>query len=284
MAGGSPTIRRRRLGRILRELRERAGMTGQAAAVAAERSASWISRVEGGRVGLRGPDLRMLLDEYGLRDPRRRQELAELAREGKQRGWWSGYTEALPEPLVVFIGLESAATSVKEYDNRVVPGLLQTEPYCRAIVRRGVSNGPLSEHEIEARVRVRMARQAQLAQHPPGLQFLLDEAVLYRTIGGKGALRVQLERLLVAGRQSHIDLRVIPFEHGDQTVSTGSYTVMTFDEDPAAVWHETPLGMTYEDGHEEVQTYLSIFEQLNAAALDVTSTAKLIRKARNKLS
>lgn len=285
MEGGSPTIRRRRLGRTLRELRERAGMTGHEAGAAIERSGSWISRVEGGRVGLRGPDLRMLLDVYGLSDPGRRAELEELARAGKQRGWWSQYTEALPEPLAVFIGLESAATSIMEYDERLIPGLLQTEQYCRAIFRQSVAvAGSLSTDEVEARIKVRMARQAQLAHHPPTLQIVLDEAVLYRTVGGRETLQGQLDRLLAAAHEPHIDLRVVPFSRGDRVVIPNSYTIMGFRDDPAVLWHETPLGMTYEDGDHEIDIYRKTFERLTTAALDVRSTIALMRQAREKLT
>jgi transcriptional regulator with XRE-family HTH domain len=113
MEGGSPTVRRRRLGRTLRDLRIRAGLSGNAAGAAVERSGSWISRVESGRVGLRGLDLRPLLDLYGVHDQQRRDELEGLAREGKQRGWWSRYSDSLPEAFIVFVGLEAAAQSIR---------------------------------------------------------------------------------------------------------------------------------------------------------------------------
>lgn len=285
MDAGSPTIRRRRLGRALRDLRQRRGLTGDAAGMALDRSGSWISRVEGGRVGVRTRDLRDLLDLYGLADTRRREELEALAREGKQRGWWSRYAEALPEPLVVYIGLESAARSISAYHDRSVPGLLQTESYCRAIHRQGITTtGPLSSEEVETRVQARMARQVHLEQDPPRLNYLLDEAVLYRTIGGRETLKEQLEQLLVVARRPHVNLRVIPFTHGDRVAVTGSYTIMSFREDPDVAWLETPIGLTYEDGDAEVGVYRMIFDRLAKAALKAEATNALFRKAKEKLS
>lgn len=284
MEGGGPTIRRRRLGRVLRNLRERAGMTGSAAGTAVERSGSWISRVEGGRVGLRARDLRDLLDLYGVSDVDRREELEALAREGKQRGWWSQYSEDLPELLLVYIGLESAANAIRVYQDRLVPGLLQTEGYCRAVIQRSLAaEAPLSPAEIEARVQVRMARQTHVDRDRPQLRFLLDEAVLYRTIGGAETLDGQLEHLTAVARKPHVDLRAIPFTHGDRAVPTGGFIIMSFPQDPEIVYLETPLDQSYVDNHEEVEAYQRIFGRLAAAALSPEDTDRLITEARGKL-
>jgi hypothetical protein len=284
MEGGSPTIRRRRLGRALRDLRVRAGLTGSAAGAAVERSGSWISRVEGGRVGLRGRDLRDLLDLYELRDARRRDELEALAREGKQRGWWSKYAEDLPELLVVYIGLEDEARAIRGFQDGVVPGLLQTESYCRAVISQSLPVlPPMSPAEIESRVEVRMARQAHVHRKPVQLQYLLDEAVLYRTIGGTETLGEQLEHLSMVAREPHIDIRAVPFTRGDRIVPAGSFSIMSFPQDPDAVWHDLPAGHTYLDEDEDVEMYNRILERLTEAALDPEETSELIREAKGKL-
>src|SRR5689334_15072913 len=102
-------------------------MTGEEVGVAIERSASWVSRVETGRVGLRGRDLRDLLDIYRVDDPTVVEELLGLAREGKQRGWWSRYADTLSGPYATYIGFESEASELLTYHTLIVPGLLQTE-------------------------------------------------------------------------------------------------------------------------------------------------------------
>jgi hypothetical protein len=242
--------------------------------------------VEGGRVGLRGRDLRDLLDLYEVSDPRHREELENLAREGKQRGWWSRYSDKLPEPLIDFLGFEEAADSMNAYQDGVVPGLLQTERYCRALIQQGMTAAldDASPEDIELRVQVRMARQSHLEQRPRQLQFLIDERVFYRTIGGRDVLDEQLGHLLTALRKPYIQVQAIPFAHGDRIVVAGSFIIMRFPQDPEVVWVETPIGLDYEERDEAVRTYSRIFESLASVALDADMTEQLVREARNRLS
>src|SRR5205814_5536686 len=191
MEGGSPTLRRRRLGLALRKLREEAQLTGEAVATVLERSPSWISRVEAGRVGVRSRDLRDLFELYRLPEGPEREELEELAREGKRRGWWSKYAEALPEAYSVYIGLEDEATGVSIFHNTVVPGILQSEQYARAV--HSLAMPALPPDVLEARVEVRMARQRVLTREPAlRVTAVLDEAVLHRAYGGRQILHDQL--------------------------------------------------------------------------------------------
>lgn len=284
MAGGGPTIHRRRLGRLLRELREGKELTGDAAGRAVERSGSWISRVESGRIGLRSRDLRDLLDLYSVSDSAQREELEALARQGRQRDGWSRYAKGLPEPLTVFLGLEDAASSVKSYQDGVVPGLLQTEEYCRAIIQQAMAAAGESAAGVDLRVRVRMARQSRLEQNPRQLQFLVDERTLYRTIGGQAVLRDQLDHLLTATRQPYIDFRAVPFSQADRGAVASSFIIMSFPDDPGVVWLETPIGLAYEDGDAEFRAYQRIFESLAKVALDPDATRQLITEARDQLN
>jgi transcriptional regulator with XRE-family HTH domain len=284
MEGGSPTLRRRRLGRALRALRERAGRTGEEAGDAVERSGSWISRVETGRVGLRTRDVRELLDYYGLDDPVRRQQLEELALAGKQRGWWSRYAEALPEAYAIYIGLEDESQEILTYEATVVPGLLQTEDYSRAIQRQAAIVD--SPNVVDARVSVRIRRQARLsAENPLKIRTVLDEAILHRAVGGTQVLRDQLTRLIEIARSSTIDvdLRVIPFARWDKVVAAVSFNIMKFPEDPDIIWLESATGLVYEDGEPEVWLYNGIFENLTAAALSTGESVALIEKVRRNL-
>jgi len=280
--GGSPTLRRRRLGRALRALRERAGLTGEEVGAAVERSGSWISRVETGRVGLRTRDVRELLDHYGLEDPLRREQLEELAREGKQRGWWSHYAEVLPETYAIYIGLEDESREILTYEATVVPGLLQTQDYSRAIQRQAAMPNP--SNVIEARVSVRMRRQTRLSlPEPLQVRTIVDEAILYREVGGARVLRDQLSRLIESAQEPAVDLRVIPFARWDKIIAPVSFNIMRFSEDPDIVWLETATGVAYEDGQHEVMLYNEIFENLTAAALNTKESVALIEKARKSI-
>jgi transcriptional regulator with XRE-family HTH domain len=282
MPPGGPTLPRRRLGQALRDLRERAGLTGDEVGSAVERSGSWVSRLEAGRVGLRTRDLGDLMDLYRLTDPGRREELTQLARDSHRRGWWSKYADALPESYAIYIGLESESRSQLIYDNGVIPGLLQTEAYCRAAMRQTI---PLVNPDlIEKRVAVRMARQEQLApMDTDALHVVLDEAVLHRTIGGRELLRNQVQHLLETAQEHYLDLRILPFDHSEHMVLATAFTILTFEQDPDIVYVETAAGGVYE--HEDaVPTYREVFSLLQNAALDAEQSVALLRQALERLT
>jgi transcriptional regulator with XRE-family HTH domain len=282
MPPGGPTLPRRRLGQALRDLRERAGLTGDEVGSAVERSGSWVSRLEAGRVGLRTRDLGDLLDLYQLADPGRREELTQLARDSHRRGWWSKYADALPESYAIYIGLESESRSQLIYDNGVVPGLLQTEAYCRALLRQAV---PLVKPDlVEKRIAARMARQDQLfLSDAPELHVVLDEAVLHRSFGGRNILRDQLAHLVGATEKPFLDLRVLPFSNSEHSVLATSFTILLFERDSDIVYVETATGGVYEH-EEDVPRYHEIFTHLLDATLDAEESVAALRQAQERLT
>src|SRR5262245_49961236 len=227
VAGVSPTVRRRRFGLILRGLREKARLTGEEVGAAIERSGSWVSRVETGRVGLRGRDLNDLLELYQVEDQALSDELLALAREGKQRGWWSKYADTLSGPYATYIGFESEASELLVYETLVVHGLLQTEEYARAVYASVVP--AVSGAAVERKVAVRLERQSLLeGERPLKLWAILDESVLHRRIGGPSVLRGQLKHLLEAGQRPNVTIQVVPFAGGANPGMIGSFTIVRF--------------------------------------------------------
>jgi transcriptional regulator with XRE-family HTH domain len=280
MTDGSPTVRRRRLGLILRGLREKAGMTGEEVGAAIERSGSWISRVETGRVGLRGRDLNDLLDVYQVDDQRIRDELLALAREGKQRGWWSKYADTLSGPYATYIGFESEAAELLVYETLVVHGLLQTEEYARAVCAPVIP--AVTAEGVERKVKVRMERQSLLdGAQPLKLWAIMDESTLHRRIGGTAVLRGQLEHLLEAGQRPNITVQVVPFSGGANPGMIGSFTIVRFrppHDDPDIVYVESVAGDIFEES-EDTKWYNVVFDHLRAAALSPAESIKRIEKA-----
>ncbi|GIH18371.1 helix-turn-helix domain-containing protein [Rugosimonospora africana] len=292
MAIGSPTVRRRRLGLILRSLRERQGLTGEQVGTAVERSGSWVSRVETGRVGLRGRDLTELLDLFEVADTDLRTELTALAREGKQRGWWSKYADSLSGPYATYIGFEAEATRLQVYETLTVHGLLQTEEYARALFRAGLP--VLDTEAVDRRVKVRLARQnALLAPAPesgePGrplaLWAIFDESVLHRRIGGEDVLRGQLAYLLQATELPNVTVQILPFTAGAHPGMVGSFTVIKFpaDGDPDVVYVEGVTGDIFAES-EDARWYNVVFEHLLANALSPSSSRERIARAIDELS
>jgi transcriptional regulator with XRE-family HTH domain len=284
MVDGSPTVRRRRLGLILRGLRERARMTGEEVGAAIERSGSWVSRVETGRVGLRGRDLRDLLELYRVDDPKLTEELLILAREGKQRGWWSKYADTISAPYAAYIGFEAEASALLTYDTLIVNGLLQTEDYARAVFKAVVP--PADGDSLERLIKVRMARQELVYREDPlVLWAILDESVLRRRIGGPVVLRNQIKRLIEALDTPHVTIQIVPHAGGANPGMVGSFTIIRFPlgPDPDVVYVEGGTGDIFLEGV-DAYWYNGVFDHLRAAALSPADSRDMLERTWEELA
>jgi transcriptional regulator with XRE-family HTH domain len=279
VADGSPTVRRRRLGHILRGLRERAGLTGEDVGTAVERSGSWVSRVETGRVGLRTRDLTDLLKLYSVTDRSLSDELVTLAREGKQRGWWSKYADTLLGPYATYIGFEAEAAELLVYETLIVNGLLQTEEYARAALSAAFP--AYSRDVIERKIKIRLERQGLLTRpNPLRIWAILDESVLLRRFGGTVILREQLEHLLEVSHMPNVTIQVVPFDTGPHPGMIGSFTLIRFfsQNDPDILYIEAPMGDIFAES-EDALLHHDVFDHLRAAALSPTHSRARIEQA-----
>jgi transcriptional regulator with XRE-family HTH domain len=274
----SPTVQRRRLGSELRHLREQAGMTIEEVAAALECSHSKVSRIETGQVSATPRDVRDILDLYKV-DPKERDALVQVARQARQRGWWQAYSDTLVVPLV---GLESAADRIGQYQTMVIPGLLQTPDYARAVLR--VGRPDLPPRQIERWVEFRMARQPILTRdHAPAFSVVLEECLLLRPVGGQRVMQEQLHRLAETAALPAMTLQVLPMTVGEHVGLSGPFTIYRFDsqEDPDVVYLEHPRDDLYLESPEQVEPYVQAFEQLQALALSpAESAARIARLAR----
>jgi len=277
----SPTAQRRRLGRLLRELRERAHISGDNAAAAVDRSASWISRIESGQTALRQRELRDLLVLYRADNPETQLELERLAAAGRQQGWWNEYAEAMSPKLMRFVGLESDATSIFTFQDRIFPGLLQTTAYMQAL--HALSVPEAGKELVDARIRIRQKRQKLLdSDEPPHFIAIIDEAVLKRDIGGREVMRDQLRHLLQVARQGLVELRILSF--ANLTMPLHSFIMLHFEADPPAVFVDTLSGGFLEEGDTIVREYQPVAEHLLQIALATDESRKIIQRAINDLS
>ena len=260
----SPTVRRRRLGMELRRLREQAGLTIEQVANALECSDSKISRIENGQVSAAPRDVRDMLILFGVGGGQQ-EELVQIAREARQKGWWSSYED---RAITALIGFEAAATSIRTYEVSLVPGLLQTVEYARAVTR--AVRPTLRPGEVNHRVAVRTARQAHLPEDdPPELWVVLDEAALRRPVGGPSVMSGQVLHLLEATALPNVTLQVLPFDTGEHAGMDGSFTIYGF-ADPAdkdVVYLENAISDLYVERPEDVRRYAMLFNHLRAAAL-----------------
>lgn len=276
---GGPTVRRILLGAQLRRLREAKGITREAAGWEIRASESKISRMELGKVGFKERDVADLLTLYGVTDEAERQALLELARKANAPGWWHLYGDQLPSWFEAFVGLEGAAELIRTYEMQLVPGLLQTEEYARAVIRLGYPGAAVAE--IERRVDLRMARQRVLTRaQPPRLWAVIEEVVLRRPIGGREVMRTQVEHLIKALELPNVRLQLVPLEAGGYASAGGPFTILRFadQELPDVVYVEQLTSALYLDKRDDVDSYVAAMERLCVEALSPEDTAEHLRE------
>ncbi|GAA4004094.1 helix-turn-helix domain-containing protein [Streptomyces sp. NBC_01352] len=266
-----PAVRRRKLGAELRALRTGAELTSGEAARLVGWHQSKVSRIETGASGVKPADVRLLLDAYGVHDSQLRELLLMLAGSdegGGRHHWWHAYRGVLPPTYRDFISLESQASTMRTLEISVVPGLLQTPEYARAVTKAAVDG--LDEEKLDALVEVRLARQDVLRSHPPlELSAVLDEAVLRREVGGPDIMARQLARLVEAARLPQVRLQVLPFAAGAHIGVTGPFVIFSFsrtsDLDVVVLDHLT--SSLYLERKEDLQAYTEAFNALQFHAL-----------------
>src|ERR1700733_4199827 len=217
------------LGAQLRRLRETAGISAEKAGYEIRASRSKISRMETGRVGLKPRDVEDLLTLYGVTSEPQREKVVALARRSRSPEWWTKYHDILPDWFETYLGLESAATSIRSFEMQFVPGLFQTEDYARAVTNLGHQTAPADA--IERRVGLRLKRQELLGRaQPPRIWAVMDEAVLRRPVGGLPVMRAQLCHLVEAARMPRVTLQVVPFARRRHPGDSGWISLLRFAE------------------------------------------------------
>jgi transcriptional regulator with XRE-family HTH domain len=277
MTTRTPTGRRRRLGAELRRLREDAGLTIDRVAEALECSQSKVSRIETGQVSATPRDVRDMLGLYRVSEAQR-EAMVQIAREARQRGWWQTFVD-VPDGVPAYVGLEVAATSIDIYMSLIVPALLQTPDYARAVI--GAVRPDLPAREIDRRVELRVRRQALLDQErPPRLRLLLDDTVLRRPVGGPAVMAAQRRRLLEDAARPAVTLQVLPVETGAHAGMDGPFTIFGFraatERDVVAL--DSAADALYLESPEDVRRYRRVFELLLPAALPPEASAQLIAR------
>ncbi|MDJ0382492.1 helix-turn-helix transcriptional regulator [Streptomyces sp. G-G2] len=267
-----PTIRRRRLGAELRRLREARGVKMQQAAAHLLVSQPKISLLENGRRRISPRDVRDLCALYEIEDRQTVDSLMEMARESRQEGWWNAYGDI---PHGAYIGLEGEATSIRSYDPLVIPGLLQTPAYARALIAASLPI-PTAE-QAAARLQVRLRRQDRVADtsdRPLRLWAVLDESVLWRTVDSRGVMRAQLEHLTRMSTHPDITVQLLPHSAGAHPGISGQFSMLEFAgaSEADVVYLENFSSDLYVEKRSDVQTYGDMYARLQAQALSPENT------------
>lgn len=279
--GHSPTVRRRRLAAELRRLRDQAKLTIEDVAEKLECSSSKISRIETGHVGVNPRDARELLRLYGVADDQL-EALVQLSREARKKGWWHSYNEVFTG---AFVGLEAEASSLRAYQALLIPGLLQTEDYMRAVIR--AARPDATGAEVDKRVKARLARQRLLTDvEPPRYWAVIDEAVLCRSVGGEAVMHAQLNWLAARATLPHVTIQVLPFAAGAHPGMEGPFLILGFPEqaDPDVVYVDNTTAGIYLEEPAEILRYTLMFDHLRAGALSPDNTLTRIADAAARFS
>jgi transcriptional regulator with XRE-family HTH domain len=268
-------VRRLQLGRILRELREEAGLSLEVAAPALDWSSSKLSRIENGRQGVDVHGVRTMMDIYGVGGPQW-DELLDLTRSVSEKGWWRAF--GLDDKG--YVPLEAEATLVREATAAYVPGLLQTEAYARAVFTIGIQ--PRSEADLDNLTAVRRIRQDRLnsADDPLELVAVVDEAVLRRRVGGQAVMRAQLAHLVEAAATDRVTLHVMPLSAGAYPGLSAPFTLLTFGgiDFGDMLYVEHPAGAVHISKADEVAVARLKFDRLRSLALAPDDSVALIRR------
>ena len=276
----SPTVRRRRIARELRQLRERNGLSLDSAARQLDMSKGNLSRIETAQIGIKPRDVRAALALYNVLGEDA-EALINIARGAQQRGWWQNYNDVLPEWFEFYVGLEAEASDIKTYEPEIVPGLLQTREYARAmyLLTAGDDN-------LDRKVDARLERQAILRREPPAaLSAVLNEAVLLRPVGGSSVMREQLEHLAKMAELPNVTIEVLPFSAGGHPSMNGPYVILGYADalDEAFVYLDNLTNGQALEESEHVSGYTMVHEKLRGTALSPEDSIARIREASRDL-
>ncbi|MEH1012181.1 helix-turn-helix transcriptional regulator [Micromonospora sp. CPCC 206060] len=277
----TPTVRGRQLGIELKRLRSEAGLSAERAAEALGCSQGKVSRIELAQTGISKGDLYLMLDLYGLPDLATKERYWKLAREARGRGWWEDYREVITSGLSAYIAFESEATELRTWSWGTINGLIQTGDYARATFCGEPAGRGRSAGEIDKLVQARMARQRRLTDGSLRLWAVLDESLLHRPIGGADVLRGQLDHLLTL--PDNVVIQVLRQQTVWHAGLSGAFTLMSFQDHPAALFVESLTGDVNVDSAEDVEASTLAFDYLRAAAASVEDSQELIAAARDAL-
>ncbi|NEB74372.1 helix-turn-helix domain-containing protein [Streptomyces sp. SID14478] len=273
---GSPTARRRRLSIELKKLREKSGSTCAQVGEALDWSGSKVNRMETGNGRVQPSDIDALCRFYDTSEELR-DFLKSLARQAKTRGWWQTHGAGVPEWFNIYIGLEQEASSFRQYQCELIPGLMQTPAYASELHTTGAYMAPV---DIERAVRVRMERQTVMlsGEQAPDSWFIVNESALRNVIGDRAVMREQLEHVVESAQLPNVTLQVLHFDSGTYP-ATGSFTMLRFPdpEDPDIVYRDGITDAVYLEGDHHVREYTRAFDGLRAAALSPRRSTELIK-------
>ncbi len=199
--------------------------------------------------------------------------MTKLAREGKEQGWWQSYDL---DTFSTYVGLEAEAVGVRYYQSSIVPGLLQTADYAKAMIQ--VWMPKYTDERVAERLEVKLKRQRVLEHDPPlRVWALLDEAVLHRVVGGPSVMAEQLDKLTELSTMPNIKIQVIAYGAGAHVAMGSIFNILDYTGSaPSVVYGEGLVGWIYLERQQDIDRYQNVFQQLLTQALSPQESIELI--------
>lgn len=285
-----PAVQRALLTQELKRLRANAKLTQEEVAQDRGWSVSKFTRIENGQTPVGKSDLEGLLRLYGVADDDCA-ELVALAAGARRRGWWLDFYGGQDKAAETFFGYEDGASSIRSYQSLVIPGLLQTEGYTRALM--GSYNQPQSL--IDKTVYLRRERQRRAAARAPEQHYLVDEVIFQRPVGD--VLPDQLRHLLLVAKKPAVDFRIVPVSAGFHIGLRGPFVVLGFGRlmpdilylegvrrDDLLIAEQETVGTEtdFVKPFDEIATYIDGFNDLQKIALDPESSIGFLEQVLQK--
>jgi len=269
MTRGGSVVVRRSLGRRLKQLRISSGKTWRDVHEAHVASRAKLDRIENGRTRVSVGDVRALCFLYDIDDDVVEQ-LVEQAINTGGPAWWEEYGDALPSWFAMYVELESAASTLATWQPSLVPGLLQTPAYQRAVFE---TYPELDAAYVERQIKLRTERQRAVLDRddPLRLTAIIGAEVLAREVGGAGVLAEQRQHLLQMSTRDHVTVLVLPWSAGAHPAMKGQFNVLGFDSeaDPDVVYQESDGGGRYVEQSATVERFRGMFGALRKMSLPI---------------
>lgn len=285
---GGSTLPRRQLGRYLRDGRNGTGLTLEQVGTMMQWSKSKLSRIEKGETGatLRELDIRELSRIYGF-DESQTAAMVGLAEQSDVQCWWHTFDDLIRKSFNMYVGLETSATSLTIFRPDVVPGLLQTADYARALDKVYFPSDSVDEQD--RRIQLRMKRQNIITRrsNPTPVDIVLHESVLHAVVGGPKIMAVLLRHIADVGTLPHVSVRILPFAAGFPLgMPVGPYVILDFDPGskgagssvPTVVYVENYTGDMYLERQQDIEMYRVASATIRRASLDPLASRNLLRK------
>ncbi|CAL9504449.1 hypothetical protein SUDANB145_03489 [Streptomyces sp. enrichment culture] len=278
----NPTARQVRLGTELRRLREAAGLKARDAAAFLNSTSGQMSHIELGIAAVSAERVRRLAAYYACTDQALIEALVAMATD-RTRGWWEEYRGVLPPAFLDTAEAEYHATFLREVVIMLVPGLLQTADYARAVYR--YMRPELPESEVSLRVEHRLNRRRVLdGDAPKPYETVLHEFALRVHVSDRRASLKQLRFLLDEIEAGRVTMRVIPVDH---VGFAGAGASMMYLGGPVprldTGLRDSPTGVGFCDAEAQLEKLRTLFSKVKSASLDPVASRDFIHRLTKEL-